>query len=810
MEIVDFNRGWHFSDAATGREEDVVLPHDAMINTKRVPGGHTYFLLAGFRGGDYVYRKTLELTPELDGKKLVLEFEAVYCMTEVFVNGTKAAEKAYGFTPFAVDLNPHIRTGKNLIEVIARVPKEGHGRWYTGGGIYRPVHLLVGENSYIKRYGVRVTTKSIHPAVVETEILTCGGDEAEIAVYEKKTDRLVASGTAAVQDGRAVRQFQIDHALLWSAEEPNLYFAVVKLLEHGAVRDTVTEQFGIRTLAVDPERGLLVNQKPVFLRGGCIHNDMGVIGVINNDTTEHERAEKIKKSGFNAIRSAHHPMSRSLMKACDEVGLYVMDEAFDYWFRMKNRNPYVQHFEADFKTDTAAMVEDAYNHPSVVIYSIGNEIPEAGSVKGVRIGKEIVDTIHSLDTTRLTMLCPSVHWLREYLEGTPYLTRDEDEWIAEDPANREKDWNHYVKIFTGAVNNLPDSEKGQVYPDTYVRQDEEATGRLYPYLDIAGYNYYEERYEKLHELHPERVILGTETRHTMMVGTMRFAKTHPYLIGDFVWTLQDHLGEANCCNLHYDESEKAYKDYPWLINYGGVIDINGTILPALHRYEFAWGEYSGRPKHGLYLASQPPIHEGKAPLVESYRWTDTVEGWTYEGFEGKKTFVDAYTDADTVAVFINGNHAGTAKVNDYFAKISCIYEPGELMGIGYDRDGRELYRTTVRTAGHENIITVRTERKDLVSGGQDFAFLDVSITDREGNIKLLPDHTVTIQVEGAGKLQGFGSAYYKNEEPYDQSHHKTWQGRLRAVIRSTEEKGSIRVTFSSEGCETASVMLEAK
>ena len=177
---------------------------------------------------------------------------------------------------------------------------------------------------------------------------------------------------------------------------------------------------------------------------------------------------------------------------------------------------------------------------------------------------------------------------------------------------------------------------------------------------------YEERYEKLHELHPERVILGTETRHTMMVGTMRFAKTHPYLIGDFVWTLQDHLGEANCCNLHYDESEKAYKDYPWLINYGGVIDINGTILPAIHRYEFAWGEYSGRPKHGLYLASQPPIHEGKAPLVESYRWTDTVEGWTYEGFEGKKTFVDAYTDADTVAVFINGNHAGTAKVNDYF------------------------------------------------------------------------------------------------------------------------------------------------
>lgn len=195
------------------------------------------------------------------------------------------------------------------------------------------------------------------------------------------------------------------------------------------------------------------------------------------------------------------------------------------------------------------MVQDAYNHPCVVIYSIGNEIPEAGSVKGVRIGKEIVDTIHSLDTSRLTTLCPSVHWLREYLEDVPYLTRDEDEWMAEDPANKETDWNHYVRIFKGAVNNLPDNEKGQVYPETYIKQDEDATKNLYPYLDIAGYNYYEDRYEKLHELHPERLLLGTETRHTMLVDTMKFAKDHPYLIGDFIWTLQDHLGEANCCNL---------------------------------------------------------------------------------------------------------------------------------------------------------------------------------------------------------------------------------------------------------------------
>lgn len=809
MKRVDFNRDWKFTDAANGREEMVTLPHDGMINTRREPGGATYFLLAGFRGGDYVYMKELELTPELEGKRLVLEFEAVYCMTDVFVNGVKAAEKAYGFTPFAVELNPYLRAGSNIIKVIARVPKEGHGRWYTGGGIYRPVHLLIGERAYIRQYGVKITTKSIHPAVILVETNTCGGDKVEIVISEKKSKRIVSSGVTAIQDGKAVMEFRIEGALLWNAEKPDLYDAQVSLFEGDKLFDTVTEQFGIRTISTDVEKGLLINGQPVFLRGGCIHNDMGVIGVINNDATELHRAKKIKEAGFNAIRSAHHPMSRSLMKACDEVGLYVMDEAFDHWYRMKHMNPYVQYFEKDFKTDTMAMVQDAYNHPCVVIYSIGNEIPEAGGVKGVCIGKEIVDTIHSLDTTRLTTLCPSVHWLREYLEEMPYLTQDEDDWMAEDPANKEKDWNHYVRIFTGAVNNLPDNEKGQEYPETYVRQDEDATKLLYPYLDIAGYNYYEDRYEKLHELHPERLLLGTETRHTMLVGTMKFARNHPYLIGDFVWTLQDHLGEANCCNLHYDETED-YKEYPWLINYGGVIDLNGTILPAIHRYEFAWGDYLGKPVHGLFLASQPPIHDGKAPLVENYRWTDTVEGWTYEGYEGKKTFVDAYTDADAVEIFINGNSVGRLKVEDYFAKVPCTYEPGELLGIGYDREGNEIYRSTIHTAGRENVIHCQSDKEELLSGGQDFAFIDVSITDREGNIKLLPDRRVTIRVEGAGKLQGFGSAYYKNEEAFNQKHHKTWQGRLRAVIRSTEERGDITVTFSSEGCETAVVRLEVK
>lgn len=316
-------------------------------------------------------------------------------MTTVTVNGRPAAEKAYGYTPFTVELDGLLREGDNTIEVTAHVPQDGHNRWYTGGGIYRPVHLLVGEDAYMQRYGVRVTTLSVAPACVRVEVMTHGGDCAEVRIAEKNGKEVVCA-KAAVADGRAVVELEIPNAKLWNAEHPNLYLAEVTLYSGGKAVDTVTESFGLRVIEIDPARGLLINGEPTFLRGGCIHNDMGVIGVINNDATELHRARNIKKAGFNAIRSAHHPMSRSLMKACDEVGLYVMDEAFDYWYRMKSPNsPYNRYFMQDFKVDTAAMVQDAYNHPSVVIYSIGNEIPEAGGVKGVRVGKEIVDAIGS-------------------------------------------------------------------------------------------------------------------------------------------------------------------------------------------------------------------------------------------------------------------------------------------------------------------------------------------------------------------------------------------------------------------------------
>lgn len=822
MKKNSFNTGWLFEDEASGQKEQVTLPHDAMINTERNPQMRNYFLTAGFQGSRYRYTKKFFVPEEYRDKTVILEFEAVYCMSTVLLNGEKIFGKAYGYTPLQIPLTERLRFGEeNTVEVIADVPKEGYARWYTGGGIYRPVNLYVGEKDHICLYGVKVTTLSIHPAKIRVDVEVEGEGEVYVEISKKgKEDGAVAAdaenvaahaaaagtgtaaaASAAVSGGHASLEFTLENAALWSAETPELYCASVTLKKDGQAVDTAEETFGIRTIDKDPESGLLINGVPTFLRGGCIHNDNGVIGVINNDATELHRAKRIKESGFNAIRSAHHPMSRSLMKACDEVGLYVMDEAFDYWYRPKVLNPHRETFLETFREDTRLMVQDAYNHPCVILYSIGNEIPEAGGVKGVRVGKAIVEEIRRIDTNRLTTLCPSVHWLREYLDGTPYLTEDEDEWMAESPENKEADGKHYIRIFMGAAENLPDSEKGDPYPPTFVKADEDATKNLYPFLDVAGYNYYEDRYEKLHELHPERVLLGTETRGDRIVDTMRYARNHPFLIGDFIWTLQDHLGEVNCCNIRYgDEDTKAY---PWISNYGGVIDLSGHILPAIHRYEFAWNP----EKHGLYLASQPPVHKGIRPEFGSYKWTDTVDGWTYEGCEGEKTWVDFYTDADSVELQINGKTLGREKVTDYFAKIPCVYEPGILTGIGYDGDGKELYRTEVKTAGKETVLRAVPDKTVLKEGGEDFCFIEVEVTDSEGNRKLLPERKVSVQAEGCGVIQGFGSACHKNAEKYNQASHTTYLGRLMAVVRSTEEKGEIRIRFSCDGLEDAEVIL---
>lgn len=824
MRDIDFNRGWIFwREGAENARQRVTLPHDGLIDTPRNPDQENYFLLAGYEGRKLYYEKTFFVPEDEQKQEMILEFEAIFCNSTVYVNGTEAGRRIYGYVPLAITLNPYLKFGAdNTIRVECDIPKDGYSRWYSGGGIYRPVHLYMGGRTHIQApYGIHVTTLSIDPVKVSIDVDVAGDEAATAAIYltEHGLEMPALEDSAVVQSGHAHIELTVPGAKLWSADAPNLYDVTVTLkAENGAVLDEAKETFGIRTISVNAQEGLLINGKQTFLRGGCIHNDNGVIGVENNDATELHRAKLIKAAGFNAIRSAHHPMSRSLMGACDAVGLYVMDEAFDYWYMRKGGNPHNDQFLQCFEEDTRLMTEDAYNHPSVILYSIGNEIPEAGSLKGVRVGKRIVDVIHSIDRTRLTNLSPAVHWLREYLRDVPYLTEDEDEWIAKSPENQKKAIQHYIGIFMGAAANLPENEKGDVYPETYVKEDENATKNLYPYLDVAGYNYYEDhggaKYDRLHELHPERPLLGTETRAENVVSVMDYARKHPYLIGDFIWTLQDHLGEVNVGCEHYGPVKKSAdprkipnRDYPWLLNHGGMLDLEGVPLAALHRLEFAWNP----DKKGIYLAVQPPIHDGVRPEYNSYLWTDSIESYSFADCAGKKSWADVYTDAASVEVLVNGQSAGRADTQEYLASVPIVYEPGEITAIGYDADGNELYRTSLKSADTASLrLTASADRTQIRAGGEDFVWIDFSVRDRNGILNALPDYEMTLSVEGSGILEGFGSTNPKAVVSYKCPRQMTYQGRAYAVIRSGEESGEIHVHAQAEGLSPADITIEVK
>ena len=510
--------------------------------------------------------------------------------------------------------------------------------------------------------------------------------------------------------------------------------------------------------------------------------------MVTTRKTELRRARKIKAAGFNAIRSAHHPMSPALLEACDESGLYVMDEAFDMWYRMKTLKDFSSAFYEEYPIVLRAMAEKDYNHPCVVMYSIGNEIPEIGSKKGIRFGKDMIRILKACDDTRPVLLCPSMRLAKDFLFGTPYHEVDEDEYLKE-PSHQKEDFAHYVKVWTrGLKNELSVFE----YTDERKKQDERATKELYDLLDMAGYNYYGEYYEDLHAIHPERVIVGTETEGNKLSFHYEKMKKHPYVIGDFVWTLQDHLGECNCCELHYGETE-VKKEYPWVSNWCGKLDLIGDENITAHRYRMVWGMETG-----IVVAAQPPVHDGAEAQFNNDRETDAVMSWTFEGCEGNKTYLDVVTNAPRAEVLINGKSLGIKEISDFRARFFAVYEPGEVLARGLDEAGKVLFETCLKTAGKETRLRLTPDTTVLRADGQDVAFVGITVTDEAGNVKSMPECLLRAHVCGVGTLAGFGSAAYQSEHGFCEGVYRTYNGRALAVIRAGVVPGKITLTVQGE------------
>lgn len=809
-----FNRHWYVtaeSSSRGGRVGPVTLPYDAMLFEERDPntknGGNTGF----FPGGVYRYTKAFGAPEEWRGRSVVVEFEGVYHRSKVFVNGRLANERPSGYALFHVAIDDYLEYGtQNTIEVVADNSDEPNSRWYTGSGIYRPVSLLIGEPVHIAPTGLRVSTDGVSNGTatvnVDTEIVNDGTASQVLTVRVSLTspsgaDVEPVTGDVLVPAGGHARireQITVPEAALWSPETPQLYRVAVTLFDEGLEVDAAEDEFGIRTLAVDSRNGLRINGSPVKLRGACIHHDNGVIGAHTLDAAEDRRVRILKASGYNAIRSAHNPASRALLRACDRHGMLVMDELTDAWTKPKVAHDYSKDFEQWWERDLEALIANAHNHPSVIMYSIGNEISETATSRGIETNRRMAARTRELDPTRF--VTNGINGFLNFIAPQDDEKKPAKKAPAKDAdENPNKNLIRVLNLILGILDKL-------LNRIVRLKTVDKRTKDVFADLDIAGYNYMMGRYELDAKLHPGRVIVGSETRSTNGATIWKQIENLPNVIGDFTWTGWDYIGEAGLATKQYGTTKRSiYQPYPALLAGEPVIDITGHRQTQAYLNEIAWGFADGP-----HIAVEPVNHSGEKVVKTGWRATNSIASWSWHGCEGREATVEVYSDAARVELQLNGRRVGVAPTGRdglYLTKFTLPYQPGELTAIAYAEDGTVTGRSSLASAGPGLRLDVQPESTELRADGGDLAYLPIAFTDDAGTVLPLADRNVTVTVEGPAALLGFGSAEAITTEGFNTDTHTTFYGRALAVIRSGHETGDVTVTVTAEGCEPVRVAL---
>lgn len=760
-----FMENWKFWSETHPSPITVNLPHDAMQTEKRganvKEGHHSGF----FPGNKYYYEKTLIASDKMLAGHVTIDFEGVYQKSKVFVNGEEIGGMVYGYTPFSVCLDGKLQKGKNTILVLADNSKTPNSRWYTGAGIYRPAHLNIQAASYIQK--VSISTLSITPAQVQVAVQHVGG-EVEVKIFDGK--HLVVSAQSKLFKKSSLGSLvilPIEKAKLWSAEQPHLYQAEVSLKQDGKIIESVKKSFGIRQITYS-NKGLFINGKSVLLRGGCLHHDNGILGACEYDEMAERKIRILKEYGYNAIRSAHNPCSEAILKACDKLGMYVMDELWDVWYDHKTPFDYAGEFLDNYDKDIRAFVDKNFNHPSVIMYSIANEPTEPAQGKGVEMARNIVEKLHKLDSSRpvtagINMAIIYLSTLNISLTGA-----------AAQQGSKRMTSEQYNAMMTTAGERLM---KAVLNPKV-----DSVTTPVFNTLDIAGYNYGNRRYEADAKDHPNRIVVGTETYGYSLSENWEKVELLPYLIGDFMWTAWDYIGEAGIGAWYYsDESPSTKKEYPWLLAGAGALDLLGHPTGEAFRAKAVWLK-DNHP----YVAVRP-IHR-ESLIKASWRGTNSIPSWSWQGCDGMLTTVEVFTSAKQVKLYLNSKLIGIKKVENHLASFDVVYHPGVLKAVSVCEDGTE-YETSLKSAKPELQISTFLEKTEFHEG--DLMFVDICLTDHAGIIESKHDTQLEIDVNG-GKLLGFGSAQPKTEERFNVHRYTTYYGRAQAIIKATH-KGKVEI-----------------
>lgn len=793
-------RTWTFVASTSSDDPKVVrLPHDAMIFEKRTPAAAGGSDTAYFPGGSYTYRAQWS-APQDARAYVALRFEGVQGDATVAVNGALIGAVRSGYTEFELDATAQVRWGEtNDIRVEVDNRQQPTSRWYPGSGLYRAVSVMLRPNIRFDADGVRLRTRSISRTFARVEVafrlvhtpeLRASLSETHVSASLWDGERCVARGDGLGAEGTV--PLRMTEPIGWTAENPHLYELVTQVKHGNRVLDERRERVGLRTISVDARQGLRINGEAVLLRGACIHHDNGPVGAATFRAAEYRRIRLLKDAGFNAIRSAHNPMSRHLLDACDEIGMYVLDELADYWVVSKTAHDFAGRFLDTWREDADRMVEKDRNRPSVIMYASGNEIPETATTEGIGLTREITEYLHEIDPDRPVTVAINL-FLNTLvsLNQSPYKERDDDAPSMAGSTEANVMINQIGRMMD-IVSRLPRADK--------------ASRDAFANVDIAGYNYGLGRYRRDVRTYPERVILGSETLPGDVARAWHLVQTHPAVIGDFVWAGWEYLGEAGVSVWVPGKKAGLSKPYPYLISGPGMFDLTGRPDITLRLAQAAWGTLEG-PAIGVR-----PVNLSGIPMVRSaWRKTDSVESWSWRGCEGKSAAIEVYSADDSVTLLLNGRRIGsrrTGRRRGYVAKFTAPYESGTLTAVAY-RNGVEVSRATLRSALGPLRVALTPESTSIAADGDDLIFAHVALQDDAGTVEMLADEEVKIEVSGPGELIGYGTAAPATTEEFTAATRTTFRGRALAVVRSTGAPGTITLTARSKSLGDATCTVEA-
>lgn len=770
-----FHRGNYYGaespnfDDSNWRKIDV--PHDWSI--ENLPNSSSPFspdavssVSGGFTvGGMGIYRKTFQvLGNEQINNKISLQFDGVYMNAEVWINGVLIGRHPYGYTSFVFDITDKIkRNSKNVC--VVKVMNEGeNSRWYSGSGIYRHVWLIQKATVHVATWGTKIITPSISASegsvaissriindnetskkiLIKSTIEDFGG---KIVNVSEKNIEIQAKDTLDVEVLN-----QVFSPKLWSVDSPILYTVKTEIISENQVVETIKNKFGFRTIAFDVKKGFSLNGVQMKLKGGCFHHDNGPLGAKAYDRAEFRKVELLKNNGYNAIRCTHNPPSEAFLNACDSLGMLVIDEAFDMWNDEKKPFDYHLYFSNWWQRDLTAMIERDRNHPSIILWSIGNEIPNMESSAVVEVSKMLKNFVHQLDPTRPV---------------------------------------------TAAVNGLSDKKDA-----------------FFATLDIAGYNYasggdhlVNDIYAKDHDRVPNRIMLGTESYPLESFASWMAVLDHPYLIGDFVWTAIDHIGEASIGWRGYMQEQNFY---PWNIAYCGDIDICGWKRPQSYYRDVLWK----KDQVSLFVVAPKPSFPLN-PARESWskwHWHDYLSDWNWDGYENKPMEIVVFSSCEEVELFQNGKSLGIRKSdrsNEFTNKWQVNYSKGTLKAVGYSNK-KPVQSYELKSATNPTSISLSADRNEIKADGQDLSYITVKLEDLEHITNPKIDNLVEFDIEGPATIVGIGNGNPTSVQSFQANQVTTWKGRCLLIIKSKNVAGKIIVRAKTDKIKMGVLELSAK